>query len=87
MSQENKANLTLNTIQTAVQIIGVCCQRGALKPEEMELVGKTYNDMKNFIGEQINYYLKLNIYCKIESMIMSIPMTLVLFVQIISSVG
>lgn len=49
MSQENKANLTLNTIQTAVQIIGVCCQRGALKPEEMELVGKTYNDMKNFI--------------------------------------
>ena len=49
MSEENKASLSLNTIQTAVQIIGVCCQRGALRPEEMELVGKTYNDMKNFI--------------------------------------
>ena len=49
MSEENKTTLTLNTIQTAVQIIGVCCQRGALKPEEMELVGKTYNTMKNFI--------------------------------------
>ena len=49
MSENTNTSLNLNTIQNAINIIGVCCQRGALRPEEMELVGKTYNDMKNFI--------------------------------------
>ena len=51
MSENTNTNtsLSLNTIQNAINIIGVCCQRGAFRPEEMENVGKTYNQMKTFI--------------------------------------
>lgn len=49
MSENTNTSLNLNTIQNAINIIGVCCQRGAFRPEEMENVGKTYNQMKTFI--------------------------------------
>jgi|OM-RGC.v1.033094184 hypothetical protein len=51
MSENTNTNtsLSLNTIQNAINIIGVCCQRGAFRPEEMENVGKTYNQMNTFI--------------------------------------
>jgi len=49
MTEQTNVSLNLNTISNAVTIIGICCQRGAFKPEEMEEVGKVYNQMKNFI--------------------------------------
>ena len=48
MSENTNTNtsLSLNTIQNAINIIGVCCQRGVFRPEEMENVGKTYNQIR-----------------------------------------
>ena len=48
MSQEGQ-QLTLQTLINALNIIDVCTQRNAYKTEELELVGRTYNNIKNFI--------------------------------------
>ena len=49
MSEENKESLTLGTIQNVLQIIDVCSKRGAFRAEELEEVGKTFNQLKAFI--------------------------------------
>ena len=49
MSEENKDSLTLGTIQNVLQIIDVCSKRGAFRAEELEEVGKTFNQLKAFI--------------------------------------
>ena len=49
MSEENKDSLTLGTIQNVLQIIDVCSKRGAFRAEELEEVGKTFNQLKAFV--------------------------------------
>ena len=49
MSEENKESLTLGTIQSVLQIIDVCSKRGAFRAEELEEVGKTFNQLKAFV--------------------------------------
>ena len=49
MSKENKESLTLGTIQNVLQIIDVCSKRGAFRAEELEEVGKTFNQLKGFV--------------------------------------
>ena len=49
MSEENKESLTLGTIQNVLQIIDVCSKRGAFRAEELEEVGKTFNQLKAFV--------------------------------------
>ena len=49
MSEENKESLTLGTIQIVLQIIDVCSKRGAFRAEELEEVGKTFNQLKAFV--------------------------------------
>tara|TARA_B100001057_G_scaffold469804_1_gene530477 strand:- start:618 stop:857 length:240 start_codon:yes stop_codon:yes gene_type:complete len=49
MSEENKDSLTLGTIQNVLQIIDVCSKRGAFRAEELEEVGKTFNQLKGFV--------------------------------------
>ena len=49
MSEENKESLTLGTIQSVLQIIDVCSKRGAFRAEELEEVGKTFNQLKTFV--------------------------------------
>ena len=48
MSQE-EPQLTLQCLVNALNIIDVCTQRNAYKTDELELVGKTYNNLKAFI--------------------------------------
>ena len=43
--------LSLNTLSQVVNILNVCSQRGVFKIEELELVGKTYNELSRFIRE------------------------------------
>jgi len=43
--------LSLNTLSQVVNILIVCSQRGVFKIEELELVGKTYNELSRFIRE------------------------------------
>lgn len=49
MSQQDPSQLTLQTLINALNIIDVCTQRNAYKTDELELVGKTYNNLKTFI--------------------------------------
>ena len=49
MSEENKDSLTLGTIQNVLQIIDVCSKRGAFRAEELEEVGKTFNQLRVFL--------------------------------------
>jgi hypothetical protein len=46
---ENTASLTLLSLKNAANIINVASQRNAFKIEELELVGKTYNELTNFV--------------------------------------
>jgi hypothetical protein len=42
-------DLTVQDLQALKAIIDVASQRGAFKPNEMELVGKTYNRLNTFL--------------------------------------
>ena len=42
-------DLTVQDLQALKAIIDVASQRGAFKPAEMELVGKTYNRLNTFL--------------------------------------
>ena len=42
-------SLNLVSLQNAADIINVANQRNAFKIEELEIVGKTYNEITNFI--------------------------------------
>jgi hypothetical protein len=42
-------DLTVQDLQALKAIIDVSSQRGAFKPAEMELVGKTYNRLNTFL--------------------------------------
>ena len=46
---QNNPSLTLVSLQNAANIINVASQRNAFKIEELELVGKTYNEITNFV--------------------------------------
>ena len=46
---QNSPSLTLISLQNAANIINVASQRNAFKIEELELVGKTYNELTNFV--------------------------------------
>ena len=47
------SQLTLGTLNNVVRILQVCTQRGVFKPEELEVVGKTYNDLSNFLRQSV----------------------------------
>ena len=42
-------SLNLNTLQNVLTIIDICSKRGALQGSELELVGKTYNEINSFL--------------------------------------
>ena len=46
---QNVPSLTLLSLKTAANIINVASQRNAFKIEELEIVGKTYNEISNFV--------------------------------------
>lgn len=59
MSEENKpteapqgqaTELTINDLGAIKSIIDVASQRGAYKPNEMEVVGRTYNRLDTFLA-------------------------------------
>lgn len=43
-------DLTVQDLQALKAIIDVASQRGAYKPNEMEVVGRTYNRLDTFLG-------------------------------------
>ena len=45
--------LTLNVLQNVVRIVDVCTQRGAFKPDELQVVGATYNALKSFVDVNV----------------------------------
>ena len=47
--QPGAPDLTVQDLQALKAIIDVASQRGAFKPAEMELVGKTYNRLNTFL--------------------------------------
>jgi hypothetical protein len=47
--QEAAAELNINDLNAMKVIIDVASQRGAFKPNEMELIGKTYNKLTTFL--------------------------------------
>jgi hypothetical protein len=56
MSEENQVqettqpeNLTINDLVVFKDIITLSTQRGAFKPEELEVVGKTYTKLVTFL--------------------------------------
>jgi hypothetical protein len=46
---EQSADLSINDLNAMKVIIDVASSRGAFKPAEMELVGKTYTKLANFL--------------------------------------
>lgn len=44
------AELTVSDLNAIKQIIDVASQRGAFKPNEMMVVGQTYNKLEAFLG-------------------------------------
>ena len=45
----SETNLTIQDLTTCMQIIAVCGQRGAIKAEEMAVVGTLYNKLYAFL--------------------------------------
>jgi len=45
----SETNLTIQDLTTCMQIIAVCGQRGAIKAEEMAVVGTVYNKIFAFL--------------------------------------
>lgn len=45
------ATLTLDDFNSMLSVIDVCSKRGAFKPQEMEGIGKLYNNITVFIQE------------------------------------
>lgn len=46
---EAPPGLTIQDLSTAMQIIGVCQSRGAIKPDEMVIVGSLYSKLHTFL--------------------------------------
>ena len=47
----SQSQITIDTLQNVLNIINIVSKRGAIHGEELELVGRTYNEIKNFIIE------------------------------------
>jgi hypothetical protein len=47
--QQMSTDLSINDLNAMKLIIDVASSRGAFKPAEMELVGKTYTKLANFL--------------------------------------
>lgn len=47
-----EVSLTLQMLVNACNIIDVASKRGAFKAEELEVVGKTYNELKMYIDSK-----------------------------------
>ena len=47
------SGLTLAVLQNVVRILEVCSQRGVFKAEELEVVGTTFNKVKNFVDKNV----------------------------------
>lgn len=48
-SQQGGPDLTVQDLQALKNIIDVASQRGAFKPNEMVVVGQTYNKLEQFL--------------------------------------
>jgi hypothetical protein len=49
-AEQPAAELTVQDLTALKQIIDVASQRGAFKPNEMAVVGTTYNKLEAFLG-------------------------------------
>lgn len=47
------SGLNLAVLQNVVRILEVCSQRGVFKAEELEVVGTTFNKVKNFVDKNV----------------------------------
>ena len=48
---ETQEGLQLSDLQIMMQIIDVCTQRGAIKPDEMATVGAVYTKLRLFVSQ------------------------------------
>ena len=46
---EQQPQVTIQTLANVLQIIDVCTKRGAFQGTELASVGKTYNEINNFV--------------------------------------
>jgi hypothetical protein len=49
--QENAAELNINDLNAMKVIIDIASSRGAFKPNEMAVVGQTYNKLTTFLDQ------------------------------------
>lgn len=50
-AQENITDLSLNDLNAMKVIIDIASSRGAFKPNEMAVVGQTYNKLTTFLDQ------------------------------------
>lgn len=50
-AQDNAAELNINDLNAMKVIIDIASSRGAFKPNEMAIVGQTYNKLTTFLDQ------------------------------------
>ena len=46
---EQQPQVTVQTLANVINILDVCTKRGVFQTSELEIVGKTYNEINNFV--------------------------------------
>ena len=46
---EQQPQVTVQTLANVISILDVCTKRGVFQSSELEIVGKTYNEINNFV--------------------------------------